>query len=193
MDGYRFIPIEKMEKYKEIAFCGYFQSEKYFSDMREELLKEINIEYDDLTKISDENAVCVHIRRGDYLSDTYKERFFVCDENYYKRAFERMNIRYPDAKYYIFSDDIDLVKNEMQFLKAYNVLYVSSEGEEADIKDLMMMKSCKHFIMSISSFSWWAQYLCENKDKYVLAPSRWLNCGNDNKDIYLNNWELIDV
>ena len=52
------------------------------------------------------------------------------------------------------------------------------------------MYSCKNFIMSNSSFSWWAQYLSKNKNKKVIAPYRWYN--NDIRcDIYQDNWKII--
>lgn len=38
-----------------------------------------------------------------------------------------------------------------------------------------MMYSCKHFIISNSTFSWWAQYLSRNNEKIVVSPDRWFN------------------
>ena len=39
------------------------------------------------------------------------------------------------------------------------------------------MYSCKHFIISNSSFSWWAQYLSRNEQKVVVSPNRWYRKG----------------
>ena len=55
------------------------------------------------------------------------------------------------------------------------------------------MSACKHFVISNSTFSWWAQYLSRNQDKVVVAPSRWRN-GSYTQDIYLDSgWLLYDL
>ena len=57
---------------------------------------------------------------------------------------------------------------------------------------LAVMAQCKHFIIGNTTFGWWAQYLCTNPEKIVMAPSRWYGtpvpC-----DIYQDNWTLIEV
>jgi hypothetical protein len=35
------------------------------------------------------------------------------------------------------------------------------------------MSSCKHFIISNSSYSYWAAYLAHNSSKYVIHPRLW--------------------
>lgn len=54
------------------------------------------------------------------------------------------------------------------------------------------MSACKNFIISNSSFSWWAQYLSTNNNRIVYAPSRWYT-NNRKVDIYQQNWRLISV
>ncbi len=187
---------EQLSKMDDIIFCGYFQSNKYFEDLREQLVKEINITYSDIAEelddIKNTNSVCLHIRRGDYLSETFKKRFFVCTDEYYEESMKIINKKVDCPKFYVFSDDLGYVQNEMKFMEKFDVKYVCNKGEDADLKDFMLMKACKHFIISNSSFSWWAQYLCDEPQKNVIAPSKWFN-GEANPDFYLDYWDIVKV
>ncbi len=84
---------------------GYFQSEMYFSNIREQLLtefvpnKSILIENAKLIEsIQSDNSVSVHIRRGDYISDkSASVTHGICSKEYYKKAIEYLE-RYESDK-----------------------------------------------------------------------------------------------
>ena len=65
------------------------------------------------------------------------------------------------------------------------------ELDVPDYETLRLMYLCKHFVMSNSSFSWWAQYLSDNPDKIVIAPEYWLPENKENKSMYLDNWIIL--
>lgn len=176
------------KKNKDIHLFGYFQSEKYFEKHKNKIKEEFQIKNDSkynelINKInSNPNSVCLHYRKGDYKLE--KNRIYqVCDKNYYIRAMSIMKSKLKDAKFYIFSDDIEEVKKE--FGNMENVIYVSDIKD--DINELCIMSKCNNFIMSNSSFSWWAQYLSNNDGKLVIAPNKWTIDGRKN-DIYMENW-----
>ena len=97
-----------------------------------------------------------------------------------------MNKKTKNPVYIIFSDDIEWCRENIKFSE--NIYY--EDGTDPVWEKLRLMYSCKHFIISNSTFSWWAQYLSRNNDKIVIAPARWHNSGYTN-DIYDENWLLI--
>lgn len=203
-EGYGRLDYHALRKQKQIIFQGYMQSERFFSQVSDALRRELAVPRRNesestgrtdtwIQNIQSTESVCIHIRRGDYLSDQFKDRFLVCTDDYYRKAVARMKERVPGAKYYVFSDSIEWVRENMEYIRELEPIYVDNGGEQAVLDDFLMMKACRHFIMSNSTFSWWAQYLGTAPDKIVIAPSKWLNYGYGNQDIYQDNWELIDV
>lgn len=192
--GYEQFDLTLINKEKNILFYGYFESPKYFNTIKKQLQKEFTPKEKPLLKnkklyqeIKNNNSICISIRRGDFVTnEKYKKEHFICDETYFKKAINKMNKKVKDPKYIVFSDDIQWVKDNMKFPKG--TLYET--GDDPVWEKLRLMYSCKHFIISNSSFSWWAQYLSRNKEKIVIAPKKW-NLKNDNKDIYEDNFILI--
>jgi hypothetical protein len=82
---------------------------------------------------------------------------------------------------------MDLVRNEFNFDDEY---FYFEDGDDPVWEKLRLMYSCKHFIISNSTFSWWAQYLSRNSNKKVIAPLRWWNNEN-NPEIYEGDWILM--
>lgn len=128
--------------------------------------------------IEDNNSVCISIRRGDYLNPKYSNRFYICDETYIKRAIDKVKQLIDKPVLVFFSDDIQWVR---ETIKTDLPSYYES-GDDPIWEKMRLMYSCKHFIISNSTFSWWAQYLSRNKNKIVISPDRWFN--DESKDIH---------
>lgn len=192
VDGYCDFSIFK--KQKSIFISGSLESPKYFDHIRDNILDEFTPKFpvkeenlDLYNHICKTNSVCISVRRGDFLSKAFADKHFVCNGDYFKRAIEKMNEIIEKPSFIIFSDDINWCKNEFKYLK--NARFES--GKDPVWEKLRLMYSCKHFIISNSTFSWWSQYLSRNTKKVVMAPKKWKNFGCYG-DIYEKNWILLD-
>lgn len=170
--GY-FKPLFSKEKNKIVS--GTFESSKYFNDIKDILMDEfqplhpINKKnYEFLSNIKNNNSVCVSIRRGDFLN-AENSLHNVCTKNYFYNALNYISRKIENPVFIFFSDDIDWVKKNIKV--SAKAFYES--GNDPVYEKLALMYSCKHFIISNSTFSWRAQYLSKNKDKIVICPEFW--------------------
>lgn len=198
-DIYGYTPycgINKKEKFVK----GFFQSAEYLPEIKINLQKELKIKTppsarnaEMIEKIKKCNSVCLHIRRGDYLNEEWKN-LQVCDYKYYVKAITKICEKVENPKFFVFSntsDDIRWIKENYNF-GDINIEYV--ELNNPDYEEIRLMYTCKHFVLSNSTFSWWAQYLSENENKCVVAPFVWNRNKKDvDEAIYLDSWELIEV
>ena len=156
---------------------GFFQTEKYFVEVREQLLEDftLNKELNKKNKILLEeikttNSVSIHFRRGDYLKQRVANSIGNIKEQYYHDAIKLISAKTKnDLTLFVFSDDINWVKNNVQF--GHKTVYVNINSAKQGYFDLELMKNCKHNIIANSSFSWWGAWLNENPEKIVVAPS----------------------
>lgn len=102
----------------DVVINGYFQNEKYFLNIKKDLLITFkqNEVYNNFLKTANaklaKNSYFIHVRRGDYLkTDLYK---FDAD-NYYKIAIQHILSVTPDAHFIIVSDDIEYCKTYAVF------------------------------------------------------------------------------
>lgn len=170
-------------------FEGYFQNEKYFKNCADIIKKDFTFKplenehnKNILEKIQNtKNSVFIHIRRGDYL-DIGNMALGI---EYYKNAIQKIKEKIKNPVFFIFAKDSDeFIKENFNFETDFEL--IKSKG--ADYIDMQLMAQCKHAIIANSSFSWWAAWLIENKDKIIIAPSPWLD---DNDDIICDNWIKI--
>jgi len=169
---------------------GYFQSEKYFKNIRDSLIEQFTIkqgvsDYTNKIKaaiLDSKNSCSIHIRRGDFTSPTNSKIHGTCDLEYYKKAINFVNNKFDSVKYFIFSDDINWCKEN---LKLDNSIYLDSEEKRIPHEDIYLMSLCNHNIIANSSFSWWGAWLNKNDEKIVIAPKRWF--ASDDLEIYSND------
>ena len=94
--------------------------------------------------------------------------------------------------FFVFStghDDIEWIKENYHFNA--NIQYVDLDNP--DYEELRLMKACKHFIISNSTFSWWAAFLARNKTKIVWVPSVWRKDQPEANNIIPKEWRKIEV
>lgn len=136
------------------------------------------------------SVVGVHVRRGDYVTDPVAHSYhFVCDENWYLKALQTMRDRLPDCHFCIFSDDPAWA--EIAFGSAEDVSIVPTGRNAPAWLDMALMSQCSHFIISNSSYSWWASYLGKSDDSLIIAPAFWFpGVETRSLEIFCSDWVL---
>jgi len=175
---------------------GLRQSEKYFLRYSEYIRNDFRFPENEsimshpiVNEIKSSSSVSVHIRRGDYLAKISQEVLGLLPLDYYAVATETVHLKVSDPHYYIFSDDINWVKENINIP---NASYVSGAISKTHFEDLYLMSQCKHNIIANSSFSWWGAWLNNNPEKIVIAPKNWFNKGpKDTYDLYPDGWIKI--
>jgi hypothetical protein len=173
-----------------VDLLGYFQSEKYFKHIEDEIRKDFTFKSDVILDCRaffdeyfiDKKVISLHVRRGDYVSNPNHP---VQDLSYYEEALKQFE---EDAQVLIFSDDPAWC--EQQEIFEGERFFVSKGGDP--IADLCIMTLCNYHIIANSSYSWWGSWLA-NSEKTV-APKNWFagDCaGHDTKDLYCENWIVI--
>ena len=191
--SFGYFRFEKSDK-KNKLFVGFYESDKYFDGIRDVLRTEFEPKYPERIEnaelykiIRDKESICISIRRGDFLAPDQIEKNYVCTVEYFQKGIELMKEKISDPKFVVFSDDIKWVRENMKFPDGT----IFENGDDPVWEKLRLMYNCKHFIISNSTFSWWAQYLSKNdKNKIVIAPKIWKNSGF-NDDIYQDGWIRI--
>ena len=179
-----------------IFLKGYFEDYHFYEDelLKSALLKELSPIFCNISKhqlykrIVSSESVCVSMRSWSEISGFHDviESRYICDKKYFMAALNEMKKLYPNCTFFIFSDNAEFARQNIGSLDS---LVFENEGNSIEDK-IILMSSCKHFIISNSSFSWWVQYLSRNDDKTVISPNRWYNDRVDNR-LIMEKWIKI--
>jgi hypothetical protein len=174
---------------------GYWHSPKYFAGFEDVIRKDFtpknplaqNIHHL-MKEVENQNSVCIHVRRGDYVGNKYHE---VVSNEYYERGIKYISGKTVIEKIYVFSDDINWCRENL----AFKTPAVFVGGEYVGIKGeghMFLMSKCKSFIIANSTFSWWAAWLSNYPDKIVVCPKQWFgDASRATSDLIPDSWIQI--
>ncbi len=198
-----------LDRRGDVYLDGFWQTEDYFKDFEKAIRDDFTLAKPPGATARDwfkaitenHNAVSLHVRRGDYVSDKATgEHHGTCDAKYYERALmdvaekmdDRARVRGVLAvpSLYVFSDDIEWARRNLSF--PCPTAFVSSP-DMTPAEEMALMSACQHHIIANSTFSWWGAWLGQNPEKIVVAPKRWANEHNDDwyKDLIPPSWTRL--
>ncbi|HLO16357.1 MAG TPA: alpha-1,2-fucosyltransferase [Anaerolineales bacterium] len=190
------VPFDKniLKVPKNVFLRGYWQSEKYFHDIAEILRQDLvlktplsGLNREMAKKIQTSLSVSLHVRHGDYATDMATHQTHgLLSLDYYRAAISHILALFPDASFFLFSDDIPWIRENLKINATH--CYVDHNTDQTDFEDLRLMSLCKHHIIANSSFSWWGAWLCQNPEKVVVAPRQWYRIEIDTRDLVPKDW-----
>jgi hypothetical protein len=174
--------------------AGYWQSERYFQSQEATIRADFTFKSPLVNdnavlaeQISQVNAVSIHVRRGDYVLNPKTEASHgLCSLDYYRAAVQLIAERVHQPHFYIFSDDMAWVKDNLKI--DFPHWYVDYNHGLDSYIDMHLMSLCQHHIIANSSFSWWGAWLNPNANKIVLAPKKWFAHPTDVSDLFPYGW-----
>lgn len=183
--------IDLQLKNNNLILNGYYINYKYFNDNYEKINKLLKIEEQkELVSEPTANGIALHFRFG----DKYKFGYSKLPSDYYINAINYLlNNNFVDSKelnIFIFYEKHEEDKSILnKYLNALNTIETdkkiniidTTELKLTDEQELLYMSKFKYFILAESSFSWWAQYLSNNKN-LVIAPNNFFTLENENYD-----------
>lgn len=171
------------------AYEGYWQDIRFYSAVKDTLKKrflgidKFCADQQLLDTVKGCNSVFLHVRRGDYCNDP--KYLNLCATNYYTEAIAYIKKNIPDARFFVFSDDI--IWSRSFFCDQSDFNFVSYEGQ-TPLGDLALMLACKNAIIANSSFSWWGTVF--DSKNLVIYPATYYTSGRD-CPLYFEAWHSI--
>jgi len=171
---------------------GYWQSERYFADVGDAVRRELTLPHAPnsenarwLARFRDANSVCVHARRGDYLTADHFSQHGICSPDYYAQAMRLMTERLDRPQFFVFSDDLAWCR---QHVIGENVSFVDANPPDAANDELRLMAACRHHVIANSSLSWWGAWLARHDGQIVIGPDPWFSGRKETPDLFPASW-----
>jgi hypothetical protein len=140
-----------------------------------------------LDRIRSITSASVHVRLGDYLSNTEAAAFHgLPDAAYYSNGARELHERCGVQRFFVFSDEPG--KARERIVLPGEVIFVEHNTGSDSHWDLWLMRHCHHHLIANSSFSWWGAWLNPSPEKVVIAPRTWFAGDLRPNDIVPPTW-----
>ena len=198
----QYSPLDLTKAHSHFFLDGNFESEKYFNEYRNDLLKEFtlvnkeqffNNKYFDIIKKNNVVSICVRQNRfseridNRYSSQSLKKSSLYVEEtiNYINKAIKYFNEKVDNPKYLIWSNSFD---NLVKYFDSKKFTFVINDDNKI-LTDFFLLTQCKYFIVGPSTFHWWGAWLSNFDDKICVRPKN-LSPSN-NRDFWPEKWLII--
>jgi len=191
---------------------GYFETQKYFIDIKDDIINEFNFKDSEkykkspfYTQLNQENSVAICIRQNRFgegvgkknnIKNLAKSVNFSKEQIIYiNKSIEFFKSKINNPIFYLLSNDFNELDNSLFIEKANKVIHSGNIDPNIDKRclDLFLLTQCKNHIVIPSSFNWWGAWLSQKKDKTILRPSDsfFSVFKINNKDFWPETWTKI--
>ena len=183
---------------RNVLLYGFWQNLRYFKGIAELLRREFTVrtppDAENLfiaDTIRSVDAVSVHVRRADYVTDADTLKVHgVCSADYYHAAAREVAASVRDPHFFVFCDDPVWAQANLAF--GHPTTFVTHNRADRNYEDLRLITLCKHHIIANSTFSWWGAWLGSNPQRIVIAPARWVNDDSiDTSGLFPEGWRRV--
>ncbi len=194
---------------KNVYFEGYFETEKYFKDIKDLVLNEFSfndqkkfIESPYYSEINSSNSISICLRQNrftegkdnvDNVLNSKKSTTFTKEQILYiNKSINHFKNIVDKPTFFLWSNDfknIDLkLFDEKITLVQHNEKFYSTIDKRC--LDLFLISNCNNHIVIPSSFNWWGAWLSQKKNKIILRPSdeNFSLFKTNNNDLWPSDW-----
>ena len=173
---------------------GYFQfMPAEYSAMAKHILQKIDISIrteqleDDINYALTHQILFVHIRLTDYLKEP---KIGLLSGSYFSQAVRQTLEKTQSKEIWVFSDDHTLAKDTLPVLGQVKIRYIS-ESEYSVAESFELLRCGSHYVLSNSTFGWWAAFLSKKINPSVVIPNPWFRSLVYDPSIYLLDWQQM--
>ena len=191
---------------------GYFESEKYFVDIKDKISSEFKFlneaKYQKssyFNEINKSNSVSICLRQNRFIEGinrnnelNKKKSIKYTNEQieYINQSISYIQKNVQKPTFFIWSNDLIDLKDNVFDEKINKVIHDNEFTKNLDKRalDMYLISQCNHHIVIPSSFNWWGAWLSKKQNKIVCRPSDnyFTDFRINNLDFWPSNWiEII--